>query len=115
MGLKEFDKVVKHENTVKLIGMFFGDGGPHESPRFPKTLEIAIKHFKKYNLDALLISTYAQGLSTYNQVKRRMTALSKALSGISLPHETFGTHSDMSRKTIDSNLEKCNFKTADEI
>ena len=68
MGLKEFDKVVKHENTVKLIGMFFGDGGPHESPRFPKTLEVAIEHFKKYNLDALLVSTYAQGLSTYNQV-----------------------------------------------
>ena len=115
MGLKEFDKVVKHENTVKLIGMFLCDGGPHESPRFPKTLEVAIEHFKKYNLDALLTSTYAQGLSTYNQIKRRMTALSKVLSGILLPHETFGTHLDLSRKTIDTNLEKRNFKTADEI
>ena len=65
--LKEVDKVVKLDNTVKLIGMFFCDGDPDENPRFPKTLNVAIKHYKKYNLDALLISTYAPGLSAYNQ------------------------------------------------
>ena len=44
-----------------------------------------------------------------------MAPLSKALSGISLPHEMFGTHLDQSRKTIDTNLEKRNFKAAGEI
>ena len=41
--------------------------------------------------------------------------MSKILSGILLPHETFETHLDSSRKTIDTNLEKRNFKTAGEI
>ena len=41
--------------------------------------------------------------------------MSKALSGIFLPHETFGTHLDSSRKTIDTNLEKRNFKVAGDI
>ena len=50
-----------------------------------------------------------------NQVERRMAPLSKALSGLLLPHETFGTHLDLSRKTTDVNLEKCNFKAAGEI
>ena len=54
MGLKEFNKAVKHENTVKPIGMIFCDGGPDEKPRFPKTLDVAIQHFKKYNLDVLI-------------------------------------------------------------
>ena len=115
LGIKEFDKVVKHENAVKPIDMFFLDGGPDENPRFPKTLDVAIQqHFKKYNRDALLISTLAPGLSAYNQVERRMAPLSKALSGILLPHKTFGTHLDSSRKTIDTNLKKRNFKVAGE-
>ena len=44
-----------------------------------------------------------------------MAPLSRALSGILLPHETFGTHLDSSRKTVDTNLEKRNFKAAGEI
>ena len=47
--------------------------------------------------------------------REKMAPLSKALSGILLPHETFGTHLDLSRKTIDKNLEKRNFKAAVEI
>ena len=70
LGLKEF--VVKHGNAVKPIGMFFCDGGPEENLRFPKTLDVVIQNFKKYNLDALLISTHAQRLSAYNQVERRI-------------------------------------------
>ena len=66
LGLKEFNKVVKHENAVKPIGMSFCDGGPDENPRIPKTLDVTIQHFKKYNPDALLISTHAPGLSAYN-------------------------------------------------
>ena len=41
--------------------------------------------------------------------------MSKALSGILLPHEKFGTHLDSSRKIINLNLEKRNFKAAGEI
>ena len=115
MGLNEFNKVVKHENAVKPIGMVFCDGGPDENPRFPKTLDVSIQHFKKYNLDALLISTHAPSMSAYNEVERRMVPLSKALFGILLPHETSWTHLDSSRKTIDTNLEKRNFKVAGKI
>ena len=94
---------------------FFYDGGPVENPRFPQKLDVVIQHFKKFNLNALLISTQALGLSVYNQVERRMAPLSKALSRILLPQETFGTHLDSSRKTINTNLEKRNFKATGEI
>ena len=100
LGLSEFDKVVKHENAVKPIGTFFCDGGPDENPRFPKTLDVAIQHFKKSNLDTLLISTHAPDVSAYNQVRRRMAPLNKALSRIFLPYEAL----DSSRKTINTNL-----------
>ena len=52
--------------------MFFCDGGPDENSRFLKPLDVAIQHSKKYNLDTLLISTHAPGLSAYNQVQKRM-------------------------------------------
>ena len=115
MRLKEFNKVVKHENAVKPIGMFFCNGDPDKNPRFPKTLDVAIQHFKEHNLDALLVLTHAPGLSTNNQVVRRIAPMSKALSRILLSHETFGTHIDSSRKTTDTNLEKCNFNAAGKI
>ena len=115
LGLKEFDKVVKHENAAKPIGMFFCDRGPNENPRFPQTLDVAIQHFEKHNLDALLISTHAPGLYAYNQAERGMAPLSEVLCGIFLPHEPFGTHLDSSRKSIDTHLEKRNFKAAGEI
>ena len=72
--------------------MFLCDRGPDENPRFPKTLDVAIQHFKNDNLDVLLISTHAPGLSAYNQIERTMAPLSKTLSRILLPHETLGTH-----------------------
>ena len=54
LGLKEFDKVHKHENAVKPIGMFFF------VMEFQMKTQDFQKHwtlphiFKKYNLDALL-------------------------------------------------------------
>ena len=99
--------------------MFFCvcDGRPDEYPRFPKTLDVAKQHFKKYNLDALLISTIVPGLSAYNQAERErgMAPLSETLSRILLPHERFGTHLNLSRKTIDTNQEKHIFKAAGKI
>ena len=115
LELKEFDKAVTHENAVKPIGMFVWDGRYSENLRFPKILYVIIQHFKKYNLYTLLILTHAPGLSVFNQVERRMAPLSKALSGILLPHETFEIYLDSSRETIDTNLEKRNFKAAGEI
>ena len=82
---------------------------------FPKTLDVAIQYFKRYSFDALLISTHAPGMSAYNQVERKMAPLSKALTRLLPPHGIYGTHLDSSRKTIDSDLEKRNFKAAGEI
>ena len=115
LELEEFQSVVKNEGEIKPVAMIFSDGGPDENPCFPKTLDVAVQHFKKHNFDALLISTHAPGLSAYNQVERRMTPLSKALTGLLLPYNTFGNHLDSQRRTIDVELGKHNFKKAGEI
>ena len=47
LELNELDEVVKQENTVKPIGMYFCDGGPDKNSGFPKILDVAIQHFKK--------------------------------------------------------------------
>ena len=93
----------------------FSDGGPDENPRFPKTLDVAVQHFKKHKFDALLISTHAPCLSAYNQVERRMAPLSKALAGLLLPYDTFGNHLDSQGGTTEVWLEKRNFKKAGEV
>ena len=53
----------------------------------------------------LMVSAHAPGMSAYNYVERRMVLLSKELTGVVLPHNTFGTHLD-GKKTIDEELEK---------
>ena len=55
----------------------------------------------------------APGLSAFNKVERRMYHLSKSLTGVVLPHDTYGTHL-LNGKTIDDELEKENFKAAGE-
>ena len=113
--LKEFDKVVKHGNSITPTCIYFWDRGSDENPIFPKILGIAIQHLRKNNQDALLISTHAPGLPVNNQVEKKMASLSKALSGILLPHEKFGTRLNSSRKSINTSLKKSNFKVAGEI
>lgn len=98
-----------------LLRFFFSDGGPDENPRFQKTLDVAIQHFKRHKSDALLISTLVLGMSAYNQVELRMASLSKALAGLVLPYDTFGTLLDSQRRTVDLELEKRNFKKAGEV
>lgn len=44
-----------------------------------------------------------------------MAPLSRELTGVILPHDFFGSHLDSSGKTVDTNLEKQNFKKAGEI
>ena len=95
--------------------MIFSDGGPDENPCFPKTLDVAVQHFKKHKFDVLLISTHAPGLSAYNQVEKRMAPLSKVLAGLLLPYDTFGNHLDSQGRTIEVELEKRNFKETGEV
>ena len=91
------------------------DGAADEAPRFPKTLSVAVDLFKTLHLDALIHAVNASGLSAFNPVERRMAPLSHDLSGLILPHESFGEHLDSNGKTIDDELEKKNFFKAAEI
>ena len=100
LDLEEIKEIVESGNSVKPIFVIFCDSGPGEDLRFPKTLDVAIIFFKRYSLDALLVSTHAPVVSAYNQLERRMAPLSKALTRILVPHETYGTVLDSLRKTI---------------
>lgn len=113
--LEPFQSVMKHDGIIKPIFLAFVDGGPDENPRFPNTIDVAVQRFKKFNLDAYLAMTHAPGMSAYNYVERRMAPLSRELTGVILPHDSFGSHLDASGRTTDSQLEKENFKKAGEI
>ncbi|CAF3380058.1 unnamed protein product [Rotaria socialis] len=114
--LKEFEKVARNEKgEVKPIVIVNVDGGPDENPRFPKTLVANIRKFKKYNLDALFVLTYAPGQSAYNIVESRMAPLSHDLAGLVLPHDYYGSHLNDSGVTINVDLEKLNFRKAGQI
>ena len=91
----EFQPILKtSKGALKPVGMMFVDGGPEENPRFPKTIDVYCQHFKKYDLDALLVLTHAPGMSAYNCVERKMAPLSKELAGLVIPHDSCGTHLD---------------------
>ena len=77
------------------------DGGPDENPRYEKNIQMAIHHFKIFNLDALFLATNAPGRSAFNRVERVMSFLSRELCGVILPHDSYGSHLDSSRRTID--------------
>ena len=88
------------------------DGGPDENPRFEKNINMACKTFQDFQLDMLMEVTNAPGLSAYNRAERKMFPLSKALTGVVLPYDTFGSHLDGQGKTVDTDLEEKNFKAA---
>jgi hypothetical protein len=115
--LKEFEKTARnHVGTIKPIIIMSVDSlEPHDYTRFPKTLQSAINKFKKYNLDAFFIITQAPGQTSFNVVERRLATLSQDLTGLVLPHDYFGTHLNISGKTIDAELEKINFKQTGEV
>jgi len=100
--------------SVKPILIILVDGGPDENPRYGETIKFACSNFIKLNLDALFLSTQAQGRSAYNPVEGRMAPLSRFLAGIILPYETFGSHLNSQRATVDQSLEKLNFRKAGE-
>ena len=49
LELEEFQSVVKNEGEIKPVATIFSGGGPEG---FPKTLDVAVQHFKKQNFDA---------------------------------------------------------------
>ena len=85
----------------------FIDGGPDENPRFPKSIDVYYQHFKKYDLDALLVLTHAPGMPACNYVERKMAPLSKELAGLVIPHDSCGTHLDSQQRTIDNEVHTC--------
>ena len=117
LQLPEFSSMVKNpdDGSVKPIFIFTVDGGPDENPRYQKVIDVAIHHFNSYNLDAIYIATNAPGRSAFNRVERRMAPLSKELSGVILPHETYGSHLDNKGKTVDPEMEKKNFEAAGKV
>ena len=79
---------------MKPVIVITVDGGPDENPRYQKVIETAVHHFVQNNLDAYFIATNAPGRSAFNRVERRMAPLSKELSGLILPHDNYGSHSE---------------------
>lgn len=77
--------------------------------RYEKSINSAISHFKKFNLDAIFLGTNAPGRSAFNRVERCMAPLSRDLAGLILDHEKLGTHLNEKGETIDIELEKLNF------
>ena len=65
-------------------------------------------------MDCAIDLTQAPGLSAYNRAERKMFHLSKELSGIVLPAETYGSHLK-DGKTIDEELEEKNFEAAGQV
>lgn len=111
LQLSEFDSITRSgiDRLIKPVVVVTVDGGPDENPRYQKVIKVAISHFCKYDLDAILIATNAPGRSAFNRVERRMAPLSKELSGVILPHDRFGSHLNEKYETINNDLEKQNF------
>ena len=59
--------------------------------------------------------THAPGFSAYNYVERRIASLSRALAGVVIPHDSYGSHLNPRGKTVDAELEKKNFIVAENI
>lgn len=77
-------------------------------------MEEMSKNFKIFNLDVIFVATHVPGQSSYNQVDRRITVLSKDLSGLILPAGYFGSHVDSNEWALDTELELQNFQKANE-
>jgi hypothetical protein len=117
LQLPEFGSMVKNpdDGSVKPIFIFIVDGVTDENPRYQKITDVAIHHFLSHNLDAIYIATNAPGRSAFNRVERRMAPLSKEISVVILPHETFGSHLDNEGKTVDLEFEKKNVEAAGKV
>ncbi|KAL4721037.1 hypothetical protein ACJJTC_012456 [Scirpophaga incertulas] len=90
--LNNFKEIMRdEEGRLKPVVLISSDGGPDE----PMTRDIQ--------------------RSAFNRVERRMAPLSRELSGLILPHDSYGTHLDEQGRTKDHDLEKMNFQKAGEV
>lgn len=57
--LEEFQTIMKFgvEKAVKPVFIVTVDGGPDENPRYQKVIEVAVRHFLTYDLDAFFVAT----------------------------------------------------------
>ena len=69
------------------------DSGPDEKAWYTNTINCGFDYFNAHDPDAYFVATNAPGRSVLNRVERRMSNLSKELSGFILPHDHFGTRS----------------------
>ena len=99
------------EIVLHLLAYIFGIEVQMKTQYFQKYWALPYSILEKNSQDALLISTHAPGLPVNNQVEKKMASLSKALSGILLPHDKFGTHLNSSRKSINTNLKNVTSKS----
>ena len=110
----EVFEVPESGGEVKPVIIKSVDGGPDENPRYENNKKMACKTFKEMNLDCLIEMTQAPGHSAFNRAERKMYHLSKEMSGVVLPHDTFGTHL-VNGKTVDEQLEMRNFEAAGNV
>ncbi|CAG8694169.1 39817_t:CDS:2 [Gigaspora margarita] len=102
---KDFDDLMSDERLHNFTTTEDADGGPDENPCYKKTIQVIIEHFIKYDLDTIIVVCFAL----------HQTPLSHDLAEIILPYDTFGSHLDEQLKTTNDELEKHNFKAAEEI
>ena len=107
-------KISESEDEIKPVIIKSVDGGPDENPRYENNKKMACKTFLDNNLDCLIEMTQAPGHSAFNRAERRMYHLSKEMTGLVLPHDSFGSHLK-NGETIDENLEIRNFEAAGQI
>lgn len=81
---KDFNDLINCSDFNDFNVIITTDGGPNENCRYEKTINCAISHFKKFNMDALFVATNAPGKSAFNRVERRMAPLSRDLAGLVL-------------------------------
>ena len=79
------------------------------------THQILIRFLKNDHIDYVIAPCNSAGLSVFYFIEQRIVPLSKELSGIVLPHDSFGTHLNENGKTIDNVKELENLKKAGEL
>ena len=111
-----FEGITRDETgSVKPVIMISFDSVPNENPRHPNVLANAIYHFTKYDLDGVFLFMNTPYRSAFNRVERRMALLSRELSGVILPHNSFGSHLNDKGRAVDAHLEKKFFRKAVKI
>ncbi|GBN53965.1 hypothetical protein AVEN_77082-1 [Araneus ventricosus] len=77
--LKDFwnYQITKFDNAVKPVVVLVVDGDPDENPRYQKTIQVGVHHFRQNNLDALFIAANSPGRSAFNRIERRIAPLSR--------------------------------------